>query len=130
MADHRQNHEIQAWLGDDFTPEQTQRITADFRTWETDNPHATEHETGLFLQALAMHHDNSLNIDALAGDDLRARLEAQEARDKLKAASRVRTHLKLASERQAAREARVDRVTMHKWLTPAPKPVDAGNAPF
>lgn len=37
-----ERHELLAWLGDDWTPEQTEQIIEEYHTWERNNPDATE----------------------------------------------------------------------------------------
>lgn len=111
-----QDYELNAWLGDQWTPEQAQRITSDFRTWQSDHPDTGPEDTEAMLVAICQYHDNTLDFAELAEADRRAQLRAAEARRSLKAATVVRWLLAEVSEAAAAREAGVDRMTMRKWL--------------
>lgn len=112
-----QDHELTAWLGDDWTPEQIDKIAEDFGAWERDHPDASEEDSTAMLTAISQYHDGTLDIAELADADRRAQAAAAEARRALKAATIVRVRLAGVSEVVAAREAGVDRAkTLRPWL--------------
>jgi hypothetical protein len=107
-----QRYELDAWLGDDWTDEQREKIAEDFSAWEDANPRLVgrvadgDDEEGIaMLIAISQHHDRSLTIPNL--DAVR-----REAR----AAVVVSVTLGGMSESEAARAAGVDRMTVRKWL--------------
>lgn len=100
-----QRHELDAWLGDDWTDEQREKIAEDFSAWEDTNPDADDDEGSSVLTAIAQHHDGVLSIPDLA----RVRAEA-------KAAVVVSVTIGGMSEAEAARVAGIDRMTVRKWL--------------
>jgi hypothetical protein len=111
-----QRNELEAWLGADWTPEQTDQIIDDYQQWERANPNVGDDDAQAMLAAIAQHHDGVLDIAELSDADLRAQTAANKARRALKAAAIVRHRLAGIPEAAAAREARVDRMTMRKWL--------------
>lgn len=100
-----QRYELDAWLGDDWTAEQRDKIAEDFGDWEDANPDASEEEGAAVLAAIAQHHDGALTIPDLA-----------RAREEARAAVVVSVTLGGMSESEAARAAGVDRMTVRKWL--------------
>lgn len=100
-----QRHELDAWLGDDWTDEQRDKIAEDFGTWEAANPEAGEDESTAMLTAIAQHHDKALTIPNLT-----------EVRREARAAVVVSVTLGGMSEAEAARAAGVDRMTVRSWL--------------
>lgn len=112
-----QRYELEAWLGDDWTTEQIDKIAEDFSDWERQDPDASEDDSTAMLIAISQHHDGSLDIAEIADADRRAQAAAAEARRALKAATIVRVRLAGVSEVAAAREAGVDRAkTLRPWL--------------
>jgi hypothetical protein len=112
-----QRNELEAWLGDDWTPEQIEQIATDFGAWESENPDASEDESTAMLTAISQYHDGTLDIAEIAAADSVAQRAAAEARRALKAATIVRVRLAGVSEVVAAREAGVDRAkTLRPWL--------------
>lgn len=112
-----QRNELEAWLGDDWTPEQIEQIAEDFGAWEADNPGASEEDGEAVLIAISQYRDGVLDIAEVADADLRAQAAAAQARRALKAAAIVRVRLANVSEVVAAREAGVDRAkTLRPWL--------------
>lgn len=110
-------NELDAWLGDDRTNEQRDKIAEDFSAWEDANPDASEDDSTAMLTAISQHHDGVLDIAELAEADRRAQAAAAEARRALKTATIVRVRLAGVSEVVAAREAGVDRAkTLRPWL--------------
>jgi DNA-directed RNA polymerase specialized sigma24 family protein len=100
-----QRYELDAWLGDDWTDEQRDKIAEDYGTWEADNPDAAEEDATAMLTAIAQYHDKVLTIPNLA-----------EVRREARAAVVVSVTLGGMSEAEAARAAGVDRMTVRKWL--------------
>jgi hypothetical protein len=100
-----QRYELDAWLGDDWTDEQRDKIAEDFSAWENANPDADEELGEAVLTAIAQHHDRVLTIPDLN----RVRREAR-------AAVVVSVTLGNMSEAEAARAAGVDRMTVRSWL--------------
>lgn len=100
-----QRHEMDAWLGDDWTDEQRDKIAEDFSDWEDAHPDADEDEGSAVLTAIAQHHDKVLTIPNLA-----------RVREEARAAVVVCVTLGGMSESEAARAAGVDRMTVRKWL--------------
>lgn len=100
-----QQYELDAWLGDDWTPEQRNRIAADFRTWESAHPDADDDESGDILTAIAQLHDRTLEVPNLT-----------EARRAAQAGAVVMVTFGGVSESEAARRAGVDRMTVRSWL--------------
>ena len=105
MTKRMTDHELDAWLGDDWTAEQRDKIATDWRVWEGTHPDADEDEGDAMLTAIAQYHDRALTIPNLA----RARAEAR-------AAVVVSVTLGGMSEAEAARAAGVDRMTVRSWL--------------
>lgn len=100
-----QDHELLAWLGDDWTPEQIEKITEDWRTWEAAHPEADEEEGAAVLTAICQHHDGVLEVPNLA-----------EVRRAAQAGVVVLVTFGGVSESEAARRVGVDRMTVRKWL--------------
>lgn len=100
-----QQHELLAWLGDDWTPEQIEKITEDWRAWESAHPDATDEDGTAVLTAICQHHDGTLDVPNLT-----------EVRRAAKAAVVVLVTFGGVSESEAARRAGVDRMTVRKWL--------------
>lgn len=111
-----QRHELEAWMGPDWTPEQIDAVEEDYRSWESDNPDASEEDKTAILTAIAQYHDGVLNMPDLARADLDARTAAANARRALKAATIVRHRLACVTESGLAREAGVERMTVRAWL--------------
>jgi DNA-directed RNA polymerase specialized sigma24 family protein len=105
MTKRMQDHELIAWLGDDWTPEQQEKITADWREWESSHPDADEAEGTAILTAICQHHDGVLEVPNLT-----------EARRAAQAGVVVLVTVAGVSESEAARRAGVDRMTVRKWL--------------
>ena len=102
-----QRHELDAWLGDDWTDEQRDKIAEDFSAWGDANPDA-EDDTGATaaaLTAIARLHEGGLTIPDL-----------NQVRREAKAAVVVSVMFGGMSESEAARLAGVDRMTVRKWL--------------
>lgn len=100
-----QDHELVAWLGDDWTPAQIEKITEDWRTWESAHPDAEDDEGAAVLTAICQHHDGVLEVPNLT-----------EVRRAARAAVVVLVNFGRVSEVEAARRAGVDRMTVRKWL--------------
>ena len=105
MAKRMQDHELDAWLGDGWTPEQRDKIATDWRVWESDHPDADEDESAAMLTAIAQFNDRVLTIPNLT-----------EVRREARAAVVVSVTLGGMSESEAARAAGVDRMTVRNWL--------------
>jgi DNA-directed RNA polymerase specialized sigma24 family protein len=105
MTKRMTDDELNAWLGDDWTDEQRDKIATDWRVWEGMNPDADEDEGAAMLTAIAQHHDKALTIPNLT-----------EVRREARAAVVVSVTLGGMSEAEAARAAGVDRMTVRSWL--------------
>lgn len=108
-----QEHEIHAWLGEDWTDEQITQITAEYLRLQplTDD----DEEQAELLAAVAQRVDGTLDLSGLAQSHLRARLEAATATDLLRAAVRVHVAAGM-TETEAARISGVGRMTVRVWM--------------
>jgi len=102
-----QRYEIEAWLGDTWTPEQTEALVGRIETLGDD---ATEAD----WIAVCQSYDGTLDIAALGDDYLRASIAAEEARQSLCAG--IRQAARTMSESEIARVAGVTRMTVRKAL--------------
>ncbi|HEY9409283.1 MAG TPA: hypothetical protein VIQ30_00255 [Pseudonocardia sp.] len=117
-----ERYAIEAWLGDDWTPEQVDTIVTEYLRWErtADLPDDTDERgtlTEAMLTAIAQHVDNSADaLRDVARADLNARLAANDARIALQAATVVAVEIGGLSEYQAAEQSGVSRMTVRAWL--------------
>ncbi|HEY5182519.1 MAG TPA: hypothetical protein VIJ07_22570 [Dermatophilaceae bacterium] len=102
-----QRHGIEAWLGDTWTPEQTQELVSRI---EALPPNASEAD----WVAVCQNYDGTLDLAALGDDFLRASFAAEAARLALHAG--IRQVAKTMSESEIARVAGVTRMTVRKAL--------------
>jgi hypothetical protein len=108
-----QDHELAAWLGDNWTPKQIEKITQDWRTWEATRPDASDDQGTAVLTAICQHHDGTLEVPDLA-----------QARRAARAGAVVLVMFGGVSESEAARRAGVNRMTVRKWLGKHGRTVD------
>lgn len=112
-----QRHEIDAFLGDGWTAEQTEQIVDEFYAWERDlGDDADQDESIAVLSMIAARTDGVLDIDELSAQDATAQHAAAVARRQLKAATVVLVRARVLSESEAERRARVTRMTVRSWL--------------
>lgn len=118
-----QRHELLAWLGDDWTPEQVEQILGEYQGWE--RAHPAEQADGdlaeAVLTAIAQRVDGVLDVDELGAALGRARAAEVAAKRACQAAT---VALDLAGEIgrgrrydevDATRRLAVDRMTVRKW---------------
>jgi hypothetical protein len=102
-----QRYEIEAWLGDTWTSEQTQELVSQI---EALPPSASEVD----WIAVCQSYDGTLDLAALGDDFLRASVAAEAARLALHAG--IRQAAPTMSESEVARIAGVTRMTVRKAL--------------
>ena len=102
-----QRHEIEAWLGGQWTPEQTRELVARI---EALGESATEAD----WVAVCQDYDGTLDLAELGATYVRARIAAEEARDAM--AAGIRVAAPKMSEAEIARVAGVTRMTVRKAL--------------
>lgn len=110
-----QEHEIRAWLGDGWTEQQVEQITAEYRAAE----HLVagdQEESQSLLTAIAQRVDGTLDRAELVEADTAAYVRAAEARRALRAAVRAEVCARDLSEVKAAQTYGVDRMTVRKWM--------------
>lgn len=117
-----QQHELEAWLGDDWTPEQIEQIGDDYRAWERDNPDPDSDLAQAVLTAIAQRVDGVLDLAEVSRAELDARRAAAEARTTLRAAvvaldlaGAIGTDPGQTTEKALAEQVGVDRMTIRKW---------------
>ena len=110
-----ERHEIRAWLGDDWTDEQTEQITDEYLRLERDLKLGNLEERQALLTAIAQRVDGTLDLTELAEADLRAQLRATETRRALRAAARASVAAGV-SEYDAAEASGVTRMTVRAWM--------------
>lgn len=97
-----QDYELDAWLGDGWTPEQRNKIAEDWRDYERTKPEdASESEGTAILTAICQLHGNVLEIPHA---------------DTVRAAVITSVRYGGMSESEAARRAGIDRGTVRRWL--------------
>jgi hypothetical protein len=109
-----QRYEIEAWLGDDWSPEQTEQIITEYQAWERQHPDVDGEDTQAMLTAIAQRVDGTLDLRELARERLRTELAAVEARRQLRAGVLAEIAGGM-SEVEAARLGGVDRMTVRAW---------------
>jgi hypothetical protein len=102
-----QRYEIEAWLGDTWTPEQKASLIGQIEAF---SGAATEAD----WIAVCQSYDGTLDVAALGDDYWRASVAAEAARLALYAG--IRQAAKTTSESEIARVAGVTRMTIHKAL--------------
>lgn len=117
-----QQHELLAWLGDDWTDEQISAIGDDLAAWEHNNPDADDELREAVLTAIAQRVAGDLDLTALGEADRRAQSQARRTRLAVKAAVLALDAAGLIgpgrphSESGLAAQLGVDRMTVRrKW---------------
>lgn len=112
MTTTTERHEIEAWLGEDWTDTQREQIIAAYLAAE---PHTPDAEREALLAAIAQRVDGTLDRAALVADDQAAQLAAAQTRLARRAALRADVAAGM-SESEAARVYGVARETVRKWM--------------
>lgn len=115
MTRSTQPHEVAAWLGDGWTDEQVEQVTAEYLAWERGEPDADPALREAVLTAIAQRVDGTLDLPAVARRDLGGQIRAHRARTALRAAV-IAAVAGGMSESEAARQAGVTRMTVRQWI--------------
>ncbi len=112
-----ERHEIEAWLGDGWTPSQLGEVAQRIEVWEREHPDAEEIERTAAWEAISTHADFRLDLSEVADGYQQARTLETIRRIQLKAAVWVWVRYGGLTETEAARESGMHRNTVHAWVT-------------
>lgn len=112
-----QRHEIEAWLGDGWTPSQLGEVVKRIEKWEYTHPNAEEIERTAAWEAISTHADFRLDLTEVADGYQQARELEGIRRTQLRAAVWVLCRYGGLTETEAARVTGMHRNTIHAWVT-------------